>query len=167
MAVQNEKFANREEELRARTNAAKQEVERFDRVIAATNGVDTEHKQELALLRQRYRTGQASESDYKKRLKSINDDIEALKTNIRANEKTIDAINRDLQRLGRAGTNGLVTNRDELLRQHKVFEMKMNELNEIRRIYPQVIDGGPIKEVLKSAIRECCDAPLTERMAPC
>lgn len=128
VALQNEKFANREEELRARTNAAKQEVERFDRVIAATNGVITEHKQEIAVLRQRYRTGQASKSDYQKRVAILNDDIGALKVNISANQKNIDTINADLQRLGRDGTSGLAADRDKLLREQNIMKKQLTEL---------------------------------------
>lgn len=125
VALQNEKFANREEELQARTNAAKRETERFDRLITATNGVITEHKQEIALLRQRYRAGRALKSDYQKQVSVLNDDIGALKINISANQKNIDAINKDLERLGRDGTRGLSAERDKLVRQKNILEKQL------------------------------------------
>jgi hypothetical protein len=128
VALQNEKFANREAEVRGRSNAAKAEVERFDQVISATNNVILEHKQDIAVLGQRYRAGAASRDDYQKRVAVINDDIGALKANISSNQKDIDAINGDLKRLGRSGTSELAAERDQLLRQKRTLELQLQEL---------------------------------------
>jgi uncharacterized protein YukE len=128
VALQNEKFANREAELRARSDAATAEAERFDGLINATNNVIAEHKQEIAALGQRYRAGEASRDDYQKRVSIINEDIEALKTTIGSNQKDIDAINKDITRLGRSGTSELAAERDKLLRQKGILEMQLQEL---------------------------------------
>lgn len=128
VALQNETFANREAELRARNNAARAETERFDQIINATNSVIMEHEQELASLKQRQRAGEASRDDYQRRVVLITDDIEALKATISSSQKDIDAINDDLKRLGRSGTSGLVAERDRLLHQKRVLEMQLQEL---------------------------------------
>lgn len=121
VALQNEKFANRESELKARSDAARAEAERFDEVINATNNVIIEHKREINSLNKRYRAGEVSRDDYQKRVAAVNDDIEAVKATISSNQKDIDAINEDLKRLGRNGTGELAAERDRLLNQKRTL----------------------------------------------
>lgn len=128
MALQNEKFASRESELRARSDAARAETERFDGLIDATSNVIAEHKQEIAVLRERYRAGEVSRDDLQKRVAAVNEDIDAVKVSISSSQKDIDAINKDITRLGRNGTGELAAERDRLLDQKRILEKQLQEL---------------------------------------
>ncbi len=136
VATQNRKFSNQEEELRVRIEAAKQEAQHYDRVIAATNQVIAEERQQIGLLKQQYRAGQVTLAAYQAKVGSLQQDKQAVTTNISANQKTISVIDGDLTRLGGPAAGGLAAERNRLLQQQEVLKKQLRELTRISEASP-------------------------------
>lgn len=75
IATENERYANQEQALQARIEAARNEADSYRKIASASARVAADNRQRIATLEQQYRNGQISARDYKARTASMEDDL--------------------------------------------------------------------------------------------
>jgi len=127
VARENTKAASQEEALRVRTAAAGEDIDRFNRVIAATNKVITQHQQNIRVLKAAYRKGEGDLTSAQQERTAIAEDSKALELTIAANKERIAAITEDIEHYG-SDAHSLVAKRDELITQQGYLNSQLKKL---------------------------------------
>lgn len=136
VAAQNQQAASAEVALQNRVAGAEQEIQRFERTIAATKNVIADHKRDIAALKAKIKKGEAQNLELSNSLSAVNDDVAALKKMVEQANATIAAMDQDLAQLQGPAALQLRAKREQVAQQRAKFQGQIDELSGLGRSGP-------------------------------
>jgi DNA repair exonuclease SbcCD ATPase subunit len=126
----NQKYADEQQALNARIDAADKDVDRYQKAVSDANQVVSMHKATIAQLNDEYAREQITAEQYTDRVASIEGDIDALQALINESSGNVEAMDKDIATLQAEGseTVGLVAKRDELVSQRDALQEQLDTL---------------------------------------
>ena len=105
VASQNQSYASEEARLNAEIQAAREEVDSYQRIVSASQQVVNQHRATIASLNQQYRQGQITAEQYRQQTSGIQGDIESIEAAIDNNQEQTNAIRNRVGELRQRGIN--------------------------------------------------------------
>lgn len=126
----NASYADAQDALRGRQQAAAQELEHYRQATEASRRVVAEHKQRIAQLNRDYRRGRIDADKYREQIAGLQRDMQAMQSLIEQNKDTVAAMERDMAALRQQGidTSQLRAARDRLVSERKALQQQVDLL---------------------------------------
>jgi chromosome segregation ATPase len=142
----NQSYADQQQALNTRIDAANQDVARYQRATADARTVVSQHRQQIADLNAQYARQQITADQYGAQVASIEGDIEALQDLINESSGNVELMDKDIAALREQGANvgGLVTRRNELAGQRDALQAQLDTLASAIGSIPDAVDAPVI-----------------------
>jgi DNA repair exonuclease SbcCD ATPase subunit len=126
----NQEYANEQEALNTRIDAAGKDVDRYDKAAADARQVVNQHKATIAELNAEYASQQITAEQYGAKVASIQGDIEALQGLIKESSGNLELMDKDIAALREKGANvgGLSVKRDALASKRDALQAQLDTL---------------------------------------
>jgi DNA repair exonuclease SbcCD ATPase subunit len=126
----NQSYANQQQALNTRIDAAQKDVERYQKAVADARAVVGMHRQKIADLNAQYARQQITAQQYGAQVAAIEGDIAALQSLIKESSGNIELMDKDIAALREhgAGVGGLVAQRNELASQRDALQAQLDTL---------------------------------------
>jgi chromosome segregation ATPase len=141
----NQSYANEQQALSTRVDAANQDIARYERAVADARTVVGSHRQTIADLNAQYARQQITADQYGAQVASIEGDIEALQDLINESSGNVELMDKDIAQLREQGANvgGLVARRNELAGKRDALQEQLDTLASAIGSIPDEV-GGPV-----------------------
>lgn len=138
VATQNERYANREQEINSRITAARQENETYRQSLVTIQQVVAEDRQKIAALNQRYRQGQVNQAQMRSEVSAIEEDRNRIQRTQEAIGATRQRVEADIEAYRRQGvsTTALERERQQLVQNEQRTARELDSLNQALRSAP-------------------------------
>jgi DNA repair exonuclease SbcCD ATPase subunit len=141
----NQSYANEQQALSTRVDAANQDIARYERAVADARTVVGGHRETIADLNAQYARQQITADQYGAQVASIEGDIEALQDLINESSGNVELMDKDIAQLREQGANvgGLVARRNELAGKRDALQEQLDTLASAIGSIPDEV-GGPV-----------------------
>ena len=126
----NQKYANEQQALNTRIEAANKDIDRYQKAVADARQVVAAHKATIAQLNAEYAKKQITAQQYHDRIATIQGDIGALQSLIKESSANIDVMDKDIASLREKGADvaGLAAKRDALAGERDALQNQLDTL---------------------------------------
>lgn len=142
----NESYANQQQALDARIDAANQDIARYERAVGDARTVVGAHRQTIAHLNSQYASQQITAAQYSDQVAVIEGDIDALQDLINESSGNVELMDKDIAQLRGQGANvgGLVARRNELAGKRDALQAQLDTLASAIGSIPDAVDAPVI-----------------------
>lgn len=142
----NQSYANQQQALNSRIDAASQDIARYERAAGDARTVVASHRQRIADLNAQYARQEITAEQYSDQVASIEGDIDALENLINESSGNVELMDKDIAALREQGADvgGLVTRRNQLAAKRDALQAQLDTLASAIGSIPDAVDAPVI-----------------------